>query len=164
MAQLILINFPQLGFVVPLAAKPEQCFDLITPHDMYSSLTCAWSGSFLLTGGLIADIWGKFNAKTFLWVGFPGIARSNACPVFMRALSMHLQIVWDVRPEKKFFISSQILGWGAVVVIFATAMSVTGVSYRFGSSCHLNNEHSLATFWGFVVMFAGAASILQFWS
>lgn len=77
---------------------------------------------------------------------------------------MHLQIVWDVRPEKKFFISSQILGWGAVVVIFATAMSVTGVSYRFGSSCHLNNEHSLATFWGFVVMFAGAASILQFWS
>ena len=57
---------------MPFAAKPEQCLDLITPHDMHSSLACAWSGSFLVSGGLIADIWGKSNAKTFLWLGSPG--------------------------------------------------------------------------------------------
>ena len=82
----------------------------------------------------------------------------------MRALSMHLQIVWDVSPGKRFFVSSQVIGWAAVVVIFSVTIAVTGVSYRFGSSCHLNDENSLATFWGYVVLFAGVASILQFWS
>ena len=63
----------QLGFIVPLGAQPEQCFNEITPNDMYTSLTCAWSGAFILSGALTAVAW-----------------------VLIRALSMHLQICWDV--------------------------------------------------------------------
>ena len=88
---------------------------------------------------------------------------NSYCLVFVRALSMHLQIVWDVIPGRKFFLSSQILGWGVTVVIFSIAMSLTGVSYRFGSSCHLNDTNSLASCWIYMVLFAGASSVLQFW-
>ena len=56
---------------MPLAIKPAECADLITPHDMHTDLTCAWSGSFLLGGGLIANVWSKFGAKTFLHSALP---------------------------------------------------------------------------------------------
>ena len=48
----------QLGFIVPLGAQPEQCHDDITPNDMYSDLTCAFSGAFLLFGGFCCIMWG----------------------------------------------------------------------------------------------------------
>jgi hypothetical protein len=49
----------QLGFIIPLGADPEQCLDAITPNDMYSDLTCAFSGAFLLFGGFAAISWSK---------------------------------------------------------------------------------------------------------
>lgn len=49
----------QLGIIIPLAAKPDQCHDAITPNDMYSDRTCAFSGAFLLFGGFAAIMWGK---------------------------------------------------------------------------------------------------------
>ena len=63
----------QLGFVIPLGAKPDQCYNEITPNDMYTSMACAWSGAFILSGALTAVAW-----------------------VLIRAFSMHLQICWDV--------------------------------------------------------------------
>lgn len=62
-----------LGFVTPLAAKPEECFDEITPNGMESSLVCAFSGAFIVGGGWAGVMW-----------------------VFMRALALHLQICWQV--------------------------------------------------------------------
>jgi hypothetical protein len=59
----------ELGFTIPFASQPEQCYDAITPNDMYTSLTCAFSGAFLISGGLSMATW-----------------------IFIRALSMHLQI------------------------------------------------------------------------
>jgi hypothetical protein len=52
--------FMALGFVIPLGAKPEQCYNEITPNDMYSSLTCAFSGAFLISGGMSMAVWSKF--------------------------------------------------------------------------------------------------------
>lgn len=46
-----------LGFTIPLGANPEQCYDQITPNDMYSSMGCAWSGAFIVAGGLSAAMW-----------------------------------------------------------------------------------------------------------
>lgn len=63
----------QLGFIVPLAAKPDECHDIITPNGMESSLVCAFSGAFIVGGG-----WGGV-----MWV-------------FLRALALHLQICWQV--------------------------------------------------------------------
>jgi hypothetical protein len=127
-----------LGFTIPLAAKPEQCFNEITPNDMYSSAECAWSGAFIVAGGLSATMW-----------------------IFIRALSMNLQICWDIVPGRKFFYGSQALGWGLPAALFTATMTVTGVSFRFGSACHVNHPHSMADFWGPLLGLAGAAGLLQ---
>ncbi|KAK5113076.1 hypothetical protein LTR62_003655 [Meristemomyces frigidus] len=127
-----------LGFTIPLASHPDQCYDEITPSDMYSSTECAWSGAFIVAGGLSATMW-----------------------IFIRALSMNLQICFDIVPGKKFFYVSQALGWGIPAALFAITLSVTGVSFRFGSACHVNHDTSMQDFWGPLLGFAGAAGILQ---
>ncbi|KAF1999543.1 hypothetical protein P154DRAFT_228697 [Amniculicola lignicola CBS 123094] len=127
-----------LGFVIPFGAKPHQCYDEITPNDMFSSLTCAFSGAFLIAGGLSMGVW-----------------------IFIRALSMHLQICWDVMPGKKFFYWSQGLGWGVAAAFFTATMTVTGVSFRFGDVCHVNSADSMKDFWGPLLAIAGAATLIQ---
>ncbi|KAF2013196.1 hypothetical protein BU24DRAFT_231932 [Aaosphaeria arxii CBS 175.79] len=127
-----------LGFVIPFGARPEQCYDEITPNDMFSSLTCAFSGAFLIAGGLSMAVW-----------------------IFIRALSMHLQICWDVMPGKQFFYWSQGLGWSVAAAFFCATISVTGVSFRFGDVCHVNSAESMKDFWGPLLAIAGAAMIVQ---
>ncbi|KAF1836713.1 hypothetical protein BDW02DRAFT_214138 [Decorospora gaudefroyi] len=127
-----------LGFVIPFGAKPEQCYDQITPNDMYSSLTCAFSGAFLISGGMSMAVW-----------------------IFIRALSMHLQICWDVTPGKKFFYWAQGLGWSVAATFFTITITITGVSFRFGDVCHVNAEHSMKDFWGPLLAIAGAATVIQ---
>jgi len=50
----------QLGFIIPLGVRPDECYDSITPNDMYSSLSCAFSGAFVIAGGLAIAVWRKF--------------------------------------------------------------------------------------------------------
>ncbi|KAF3001987.1 hypothetical protein E8E13_007877 [Curvularia kusanoi] len=130
--------FMALGFVIPFGAQPEQCYDEITPNDMYSDLTCAFSGAFLISGGLSIAVW-----------------------IFIRALSMHLQICWDVTPGKKFFYWAQGLGWTVAAGFFTATITVTGVSYRFGDVCHVNSENSMKDFWGPLLAIAGGATLIQ---
>lgn len=127
-----------LGFVIPLGARPEQCYDEITPHDMYSSLTCAFSGAFLVAGGLSFAVW-----------------------IFIRALSMHLQICWDVTPGTKFFYWAQGLGWSVVAAFLALTLTLTGVSFRFGDVCHVNAQHSMSDLWGPLLAISAGAVLLQ---
>ncbi|KAK4994199.1 hypothetical protein LTR66_005713 [Elasticomyces elasticus] len=127
-----------IGFIIPLGSEPQKCYDAITPNDMYSSSECAWSGAFIIAGGLCATTW-----------------------VLIRALSMHLQICWDTVPGRKFFYASQALGWGIPAVLFTATLTVTGVSSRFGDACHVNHKKSMGDFWGPLLAFAGSAVILQ---
>ncbi|KZF25875.1 hypothetical protein L228DRAFT_492 [Xylona heveae TC161] len=129
----------QLGFVIPLGANPGECYDAITPHDMRSDTSCALSGSFLLAGGF----------ATMLWV-------------FIRVLSMHLQVCWDIVPGHVFFFGSLFAGWFIPAILLSIALSLTGVSYRFGKTCHINHDKSNGDFWGPLLAIAAAASILQF--
>ena len=66
---LIGIMLLSIGFVIPLARQPEQCYDPITPNDQTSNLTCAFGGAFVTFGGMFLVAW-----------------------VLFRALFMHLQI------------------------------------------------------------------------
>ncbi|CAK4031824.1 hypothetical protein AC579_2693, partial [Lecanosticta acicola] len=127
-----------LGNAIPLAANPDQCYDEITPNDMYSLTECAWSGAFIIAGGLTTDMW-----------------------IFIRALSMNLQICWDIVPGKKFFYISQLLGWGIPAILFTTTLTLTGVSFRFGTTCQINHHDSMGDFWGLLLVMAGAAALLQ---
>jgi len=135
---IVSVMFICIGFTIPLAAQPDQCYNEITPYDMYSSDVCAWNGAFILAGGLCATMW-----------------------VFIRALSMNLQICWDIVPGKKFFYMSQAAGWGVPAVIFTASMTVTGVSYGFGNACLLSREDSMQDFWGPMLGIASAAGLLQ---
>ncbi|TKA50364.1 hypothetical protein B0A49_12134, partial [Cryomyces minteri] len=80
---------------------------------------------------------------------------------FIRALSMHLQICWDIVPGKKFFYGAQTLGWGIPAVLFIATVTATGVSFRNGNACHVNHEDSMKDFWGPLLGFAALAMILQ---
>ncbi|KAL9103423.1 MAG: hypothetical protein Q9163_001525 [Psora crenata] len=125
----------QLGFIVPMAARPQECHDAITPNDMYSDFTCAFSGASLLFGG------------------FAG---------FLRSVSIHLQICWQVVPGTKFFWASLLAGWGFPALIISITLPVTGISYRFGATCHINHNKALYDYWGPLLTFAAISTILQF--
>jgi hypothetical protein len=59
----IAIMLMETSFVIPLGNPTNQCFDKITPHDMYSSVNCALSGAFLLGGGWCTVMWGTFKRR-----------------------------------------------------------------------------------------------------
>ena len=81
---------------------------------------------------------------------------------FLRSLSIHLQICWQVVPGKKFFWGSLLAGWGVPALIVAIALPVTGTSYRFGDTCHINHTKALDDYWGPLLAFAAISTVLQF--
>ncbi|KAK7900867.1 hypothetical protein LTR67_003152 [Exophiala xenobiotica] len=133
------VIFIELAFIVPLAGRPEQCFNEITPNDMRSSGVCAISGAFLMFGGWAVIVW-----------------------VFCRALALHLQICWQVSPGDKFFYGALAFGWVIPAIGLALTLSLTGVSFRFGNVCHINHKDALQDFWGPLLAFAALALVLQF--
>ncbi|PKS07931.1 hypothetical protein jhhlp_006541 [Lomentospora prolificans] len=128
-----------LGFIIPLAAEPDQCFNQITPHDMETSTVCAASATALLFGGFAAVMW-----------------------VFLRSVSLHLQICWQQNVGRMFMIFSHATGWLIPVVVVILALVFSGVSFRFGATCHINHKNSLADFWIPLLLFAGVTVLIQF--
>ncbi|KJZ72203.1 hypothetical protein HIM_08468 [Hirsutella minnesotensis 3608] len=130
-----------LGFIVPLFTKPQQCFDAITPHDMRSSATCGATGTFLIYGGWAVVVW-----------------------AFLRSLSLFLQIYWHMGVGRKFMIASHVIGWGVPLIGLALALGLSGVSFRFGASCHINHPNSLGDLWIPILTVAGATVVLTFFT
>ena len=60
------------------------------------------------------------------------------------------------------FWCSLLAGWGVPLVFASTALAVTGVSYRFGDTCHINHKKALQDYWGPILFLAALAAILQF--
>ena len=123
---------------------------------MFSDLTCAFSGACLLAGGFAAISWGK---NIFL-AAAPRL--TNPLTGFLRSLSIHLQVCWQVVPGPKFFWGSLLAGWGLPVLFASIALAMTGVSYRFGDTCHINHDKALEDYWGPLLAFAAVSTILQF--
>ncbi|CCE31364.1 uncharacterized protein CPUR_05216 [Claviceps purpurea 20.1] len=128
-----------LGFVVPLVTQPNQCYDSITPHSMSTSKVCGASGSLLILGGWSGVMW-----------------------AFLRSLSLHLQICWQVLVGRNFMFFAQAIGWGIPLVGITVALVFSGVSFRFGPTCHINHKNSLADLWIPLLIVAGATVILTF--
>lgn len=118
-------------------------------------MTCAFSGAFLLFGGFAAISWGKLLVE---FTEFNMLMITG----FLRSLSIHLQICWQVVPGKKFFWGSLLAGWGMPAMIVAIALPLTGTSYRFGNTCHINHTKALDDYWGPLLAFAAISTILQF--
>lgn len=133
------VFFMNMGFVIPLAAKPNECYDAITPNSMNTSSVCAASGAFLILGGWAGVMW-----------------------VFLRSLSLHLQICWQVVVGRNFMWLSLAAGWGIPAIGIIVVLVFSGVSFRFGSTCHINHQNSLADLWIPLLVVAGFTIILQF--
>jgi hypothetical protein len=81
---------------------------------------------------------------------------------FLRSVSIHLQICWQVVPGAKFFWASLLTGLALPATFATAALAITGTSYRFGNTCHINHQKALADYWGPLLGFAAASTILQF--
>lgn len=82
--------------------------------------------------------------------------------IFMRALALHLQICWEVVMGRKFMYGAITIGWGIPIVATVLAFIFSGVSFRFGDTCHINHKNSLADFWVPLLVFCGLTVIIQF--
>ena len=132
-------RIPQLGFIIPLVARPDQCYDTITPNDMHTSPVCAISGACIHFGGWAGVMW-----------------------LFMRSLSLHLQICWNVPDSRTFMLWAGTAGWGIPAVGGTLVFVLNGVSFRFGSTCYTNHVHSMEVFWIPLLVFIGLAVIIAF--
>lgn len=132
------VLFISLSFVIPASTDPGLCFDDITPNDMHSSLSCAWTGAFVAIGGLGSVIW-----------------------VFLRSLWLHIRIFWDHDPGEAFKCGSIAAGIILPAVFMTALLATTGVSYRMGQTCLPNHPHAIVSFWIWLVGFAIAGFILQ---
>ncbi len=82
--------------------------------------------------------------------------------VFLRSLALHLQICWQVVIGKNFMWGALAAGWGIPAIGLTVAMVFSGVSFRFGDTCHINHKNSLADLWIPLLVFAGVTVIIQF--
>ncbi|KAF1959644.1 hypothetical protein CC80DRAFT_514137 [Byssothecium circinans] len=133
------VLFISLSFAIPVTTNPDLCHDQITPNDIHSSLSCAWTGSLVALGGLGCVIW-----------------------VFLRSLWLHIRIFWDKDPGHRFKWGSIVFGTVMPFIFLAVILVVTGFSYRMGQTCLPNHEHAIVTFWIWLVIFAILAFLLQF--
>ncbi|EME86872.1 uncharacterized protein MYCFIDRAFT_131070 [Pseudocercospora fijiensis CIRAD86] len=134
---LVAIMILELGFIVPLARQPDQCFDPITPNGQSSSLTCAFSGAFVAFGLMTYVTW-----------------------ILVRSLVMHIQICWNISPGALSYWAANIGAWSTIIALTTATLAHAGVSFRFGGYCHVN-VGSLATYWGWLLGFGGLALLLQ---
>lgn len=81
---------------------------------------------------------------------------------FLRSLSIHLQICWQVVPGPKFFWTSVLAGWAVPATFVAVTLPLTGTSYRFSATCHINHQKALGDYWIPLLTFAAVSTILQF--
>ncbi|OJD40299.1 uncharacterized protein BKCO1_1000492 [Diplodia corticola] len=135
---LVGIMLLELGFIIPLARQPEQCHNEITPNDMNTSTTCAFSGAFAAFGGMTLVTW-----------------------ILIRAFFMHLQIVWDHTPTKYTYLAANITAWTVTIVLVSAVLAHAGVSFRFGGYCHVNHTGSIPTYWSWLLAFGALALLLQ---
>ncbi|KAF2865900.1 hypothetical protein BDV95DRAFT_623358 [Massariosphaeria phaeospora] len=135
---LVPVLFIALSFVIPVGIDPPLCYDAITPNDMRSSMSCAWTGSLVTFGGLGCAIW-----------------------VFLRSLWLHIRIFWDRDPGKYFKWGSILAGTLLPLAFLIAILTSTGFSYRMGQTCLPNHENAIATFWIWLVVFSIAGFLLQ---
>jgi hypothetical protein len=114
------------------------CYDAITPNDMHSDLSCAFSGALLLWGGM-----------------------ASVCWVLSRSLWTHLRVCWNRSDTQTFLVASQIFCWGIPTILTAVCLKYTGVSYRLAIVCLPNDKHTFTTYFGWMIAFASLAFVLQ---
>lgn len=48
-----------VAFIVPLGTKPDFCYNDITPNDLHTDLSCAFTGVLIEAGAMGAVVWSE---------------------------------------------------------------------------------------------------------
>jgi len=48
-----------IAFIIPLGTKPDECFNEITPDNMHTDMSCAWTGALFSLGFMGAVVWSE---------------------------------------------------------------------------------------------------------
>ncbi|KAK4556507.1 hypothetical protein LTR86_006651 [Recurvomyces mirabilis] len=126
-----------IAFIIPLSKEPEFCYDAITPNNMHSDLSCAWSGALLLAGAMGTAVW-----------------------VLLRSVWTALRIVFDFKHLEIYKWVSIPLGVGLPLLFLGLTLPLTGVSYRLYNVCIPNGPHAFATWFLWILIFAGAGGVV----
>ncbi|KAH7088569.1 hypothetical protein FB567DRAFT_569390 [Paraphoma chrysanthemicola] len=135
---LISVLLISLSFAIPVSTQPSYCYDAITPADMHTSMSCAWTGSLIALGGLGCVVW-----------------------VFLHSLWLFIRIVYDIALGRKFMFGSIAAGTLFPVAFLVAVLTSTGFSYRIGPTCLPNHENAVITFWIWLIVFATLGFVLQ---
>ncbi|KAH7078015.1 hypothetical protein BKA63DRAFT_277005 [Paraphoma chrysanthemicola] len=135
---LISVLLISLSFTIPVSTQPSYCYDAITPADMRTSMSCAWTGSLVTLGGLGCVVW-----------------------VFLRSLWLFVRIVYDIAPGRKIMFGSIAAGILLPFAFLVAVLTSTGFSYRAGQTCLPNHENAITTFWIWLIIFAILGFILH---
>ncbi|EMC99624.1 hypothetical protein BAUCODRAFT_52233, partial [Baudoinia panamericana UAMH 10762] len=126
-----------LAFIVPLSTRPHQCRDAITPNNMYTDMSCAWSGALLQAGAMGTAVW-----------------------ILLRSIWTALRIILDFKRTDLFRTVSLAFGIGFPALLLAIAMPVTGVSYRLWDVCIPNGTEAFVTWFVWLIVVAGLAGVI----
>ena len=127
----------ELAFVIPLGARLNFCYDAITPNDMYTDLSCAWSGALLEFGGLSTVVW-----------------------ILLRSTWTMLRVVWDFKRTELFKWVSIAASVCVPGLLLGVGLTFTGVSYRAGSVCFPNTKDVYSTWFAWLLCFAILAAFM----
>ena len=121
----------------------------------------------LEAGALAATVWSKSAAPNHplppsTHSSRAGETNTGRLAVLLRSLWTNLRVCWDIHHTPTNLWVAQLLGWGIPALFLTISLSVTGVSYRLGSTCIPNPENAIATWFGWLIGFACAGALIQF--
>ncbi|KAI5296392.1 hypothetical protein KEM52_003114 [Ascosphaera acerosa] len=134
----VLLILCKLAFLFPLLGDTKKCYDEITPNDMKTSLSCAFSGAMIIFGGWAIVLW--------------GLARS---------LLLHVQVCWGKDLEPRITTMTVVIAWFVPGFGLLGVLLASGVSYRIGKTCLPNAKNDSALMPPLLAV-SGAAALLQF--
>jgi len=53
-----------IAFVIPLGTKPDFCYNDITPNNLHTDLSCAFTGAFVEVGAMGVVVWSMFTSSS----------------------------------------------------------------------------------------------------
>ncbi|KAK3069860.1 hypothetical protein LTR53_011470 [Teratosphaeriaceae sp. CCFEE 6253] len=126
-----------LAFIIPLGTKPDQCFDTITPDDMKTDQSCAWTGALFAVGFMGAVVW-----------------------ILLRSIWTALRIVFDFKRTTLFKYISLSLGIGLPLLFMALTIGINGVTYRLYNVCMPNGARAFLTWFVWLLLFSSLSTVI----
>ncbi|KAF2863718.1 hypothetical protein K470DRAFT_254614 [Piedraia hortae CBS 480.64] len=102
-------------------------------------MTCAWSGSLLLLGGMSATLW-----------------------ILMRSLSTFLRVCFDKDMSRGWITALHVMAWGGAASFMGISLKFASPVYGLGPVCSPRGKPAFTTWFAWVLAFSGLAAILQF--